>query len=119
MLTDAPIKIIPRDLPRKWISDDYFDLIVWYRDNTIEGFQLCYGKPWDTQAITWFSGDRFSHHRIDEGDDDPTANRSPILTPGGTFQRDKVISEFNLRSVLLPPEIQNLVKEKIREYKEI
>jgi len=46
MLTDEPKRSVRDDYDRRWISDDYFDLIVWYdRKDMVHGFQLCYGKP--------------------------------------------------------------------------
>jgi hypothetical protein len=45
MLYNAPIKPKEGDLPRRWISDDYFDLIIWCQpDESVYGFQLCYDK---------------------------------------------------------------------------
>lgn len=119
MLKDAPVREVLGDLPRKWISDDYFDLILWYRDETITGFQLCYGKPYEERALTWFTGDRFSHTRVDSGDDKATSNRTPVLIPDGIFPKDKIIQEFNLRSDSLEPGIRSLVLEKIKEYREV
>jgi hypothetical protein len=81
MLSDSPISLVAGDLPRKWIADDYFDLIVWYRDNRIAGFQLCYGKPYAEQSLTWIAGGKFINSRIDEGEESPTRNRAPVLRP--------------------------------------
>jgi hypothetical protein len=37
---------IPGEGPRRWFTDSYFDLIVWYQgaSSSIAGFQLCYDK---------------------------------------------------------------------------
>ena len=54
MLTQYPIRPVEGDFDRCWITDDYFDLFVWYHaDCTIHGFQLCYGKPTNERALTW------------------------------------------------------------------
>ena len=46
MLDAAPKRHVHGDYDRRWLSDDYFDLIVWYTStNTVHGFQLCYDKP--------------------------------------------------------------------------
>ena len=117
MLKDSPVSSVSGDTPRKWISDDYFDLIIWYRDQTVTGFQLCYGKPYAEWALTWQEGDRYSHCQIDSGDDEATSNRTPILITGGTFPKDKIISEFTIQAKELPVEIQNLVLSKLHKYK--
>jgi hypothetical protein len=47
MFDKAPKKSVRGDYDRRWLSDDYFDLIVWYTsDDTVHGFQLCYDKPY-------------------------------------------------------------------------
>ncbi|MBL8993039.1 MAG: hypothetical protein JNM63_06830, partial [Spirochaetia bacterium] len=35
----------PGDLPRRWFTNEYFDLILWFENEdrkTLFGFQLCY-----------------------------------------------------------------------------
>jgi len=39
MFDKAPKRPVRGDYDRRWLSDDFFDLIVWYRpDDTIHGF---------------------------------------------------------------------------------
>lgn len=118
MLVDSPIRLKEGDLPRRWIADDFFDLIVWYRpDASVHGFQLCYDKGRDERALTWLVGRGFSHSRIDPGDDLPTEHRSPVLLLGGTFPAALVIAEFRARSRALSPAIRRLVLSRLREYR--
>ncbi len=116
MLTNAPTLPVPGDLPRKWISDDFFDLILWYQHDAITGFQLCYDKSGDERALTWYSNGQFTHHRIDGGEDKPTVNRSPVLVPDGVFPKEKILKEFNARSCSLAPEIRDFVLGKLHQY---
>jgi len=116
MLSDSPIFPSKDDLPRKWISDDYFDLILWYREGGVTGFQLCYGKPYAERALTWKREGGFAHSKVDSGEDKPTTNRTPVLVPDGMFPKEKVIAEFDARSRSLTSEIRTLVLEKLREY---
>ena len=116
MLYDAPIVPKKGDLPRRFISDDYFDLYVWYRpDQCFHGFQLCYDKGGQERAVTWIMGKQPSHSTVDTGDDLPTENRSPMLTGGGYFPAAEVIAEFTRRSVHLSPKIRRLVLAKLRQ----
>jgi hypothetical protein len=121
MLHDAPLQAVPGDLPRRWISDDYFDLIVWYdawpAGGRIRGFQLCYGKPGDEAALTWIDGRGFAHAAIDAGEDDPSVNRTPMLVAGGRFPRDKVVAEFTRRSAGLRADVRELVAAKLLEFR--
>jgi hypothetical protein len=119
MLRDAPLHPVPGDLPRKWMSDDYFDLIVWYEPpggGRIKGFQLCYDKAGAERALTWVEGRGYFHAAVDAGDDKPTANRTPLLVGGGVFPRDQVIGEFARRSAALGAEVRDLVARKLHEY---
>src|SRR4051812_13107535 len=98
------------EFPRQWMTDDYFDLYVWYRDDgSIHGFQLCYDKGCDQRALTWSQPGNFSHQRIDDGEDSPQANRSPILTQACPFQTEPLRTEFLNRSAAVDAEIRGLI----------
>src|SRR5688500_4665551 len=103
MLKDTPVKNVPGDLRRRWMADDYFDLIIWYEpDDTVHGFQLCYDKLGCEGAISWTRTRGFSHCRIDAGDADPLANRTPILVTGDVLPIERIRHEFLTRSEKLP-----------------
>lgn len=116
MLWDTIIRPVQGDLPRKWIADDFFDLIVWYDGESIAGFQLCYDKPYDQHAFTWHKKSRSFHAKIDTGDDTPTVNRTPILVPDGTFPKERVLLEFRARSTMLPRDLRWTVLEQLATY---
>ena len=117
MLRQVPIKNVPGDRPRKWMTDDYFDLYVWYQeDGTIFGFQLCYDKDHDQRALTWTVKGRFQHDRVDSGEESVFANRSPVLTKNCPFYREPVRKEFLARCGEIEPEISTLVLEVIDRY---
>ncbi len=117
MLANTPRKPVAGDRDRRWIADEYFDLIVWYDDEqTIHGFQLCYDKPGRERALTWTRAGGFQHTAIDSGETRPTANRTPILIPDGAFPAPDVRREFLARGTSLPPELRELVLARIAEY---
>ena len=117
MLEKTTTRPVPGDYDRQWIADDYFDLIVWYSStDVIYGFQLCYDKPRAERALTWMSDRGFSHTEVDIGEDDPEANRTPLLVPDGSFPADSVLVEFARRSSGLPVDLQKLVTDKISEF---
>jgi len=116
MLQDVPKRTLHGDHDRRWMSDDYCDLIVWYKpDGAIYGFQLYYGKPRWERALTWLDGRGFSHAEVHSGEDQPTRNRSPILLPDGSFPAREVVREFEGRSSDLPKDLQGFIKSKIAE----
>ena len=117
MLDDAPKRAVAGDYDRRWITDDYFDLIVWYTPrDTIHGFQLCYDKPHWERALTWLSDRGFSHMEVDSGEDSAYANRTPVLVPDGSLPGERVLAEFARRGSALPVELRKLVTDKISEF---
>jgi hypothetical protein len=117
MLTKEKKVKVRGDYRRSWMSDDYFDLIVWYEpSNAIHGFQLCYGKLESERALTWLNTGGFSHSKIDSGEDDPEANRTPILLPDGSFPPTEVSREFRQRSQRLPKSLRNFVLAKLKQF---
>ena len=117
MLTNAPIRPVAGYLDRRWMSDEHFDLIVWYEpDQQIHGFQLCYDKQNHERALTWTRDRGFLHTAIDDGESEPTANRTPILVGNSVFPAQQVRGEFIVRSELLPAEIRELVLARIDDY---
>jgi hypothetical protein len=117
MLKENPCKQIPGEPPRRWISDDYFDLIVWGEspENPV-GFQLCYGKPHAEHAFTWLSDRGFSHTAIDDGESSPFSNCTPILVADGNFPAETIKRKFLWRSADIDPQVRELVLQKIEEY---
>src|SRR5262245_38223464 len=117
MFDNAPKKSVRGDYDRRWLSDDFFDLIIWFRpDDTIYGFQLCYDKPHWERALTWTRDKGFSHLEVDSGEHVYPPNQTPILVPDGTFPGDMVLYEFTRRGTALPHEVRKLVTDKINEF---
>jgi len=107
---------------RRWFSDDYFDLIVWFDrigggQSTISGFQLCYDRSGYERALTWTRADGFSHEQVDSGENHPGGMKStPILVADGLFDSAGVASRFRQVSKGIDPEIAGLVMDKLAEY---
>ena len=118
VLTRAKKKKVRGDYKRSWMSDEYFDLIVWYKaSNAIYGFQLCYDKANRERALTWLADRSFAHMEIDSGE--PSGmfwGSSPILVPDGSFPAADVIREFRVRSEHLPKSLRNFVMAKLKQF---
>ncbi len=103
---------------RRWFSDDYFELIVWYHSDDIWGFQLCYDMIKKPRALTWTKDSGFSHNAIDDGDDPSLGHKkSPVLTAGGVFERSRAEPQFDERGKNLPVEIRLFVQSRLYEFK--
>ena len=117
MFDKAPKKPVRGDYDRRWLSDDFFDLVIWYRpDDTVYGFQLCYDKPSRERALTWMSDRGFSCMEVDSGDPVSPPNQTPILVSDVSFPADRVLHEFTRRGSVLPVEVRQLVADKITEF---
>lgn len=115
MLTDAPLTPIPGDYDRKWISDDYFDLIVWFDSgNRIHGFQLLYDRDNEAKALTYRNGQRLAAQYVDLGEDNPAKNQTPVVGSALEFDRATLLAEFDRRGRRLPRRIRRFVANVIR-----
>ncbi|MFC1462854.1 hypothetical protein ACFLQU_04530 [Verrucomicrobiota bacterium] len=108
---EHPIKGEPR---RRWFTDDYFDLFVWYNpDGTHLGFQLCYDKNGDQHAFTFRQDIGISHKRVDDGDR-CQRNAAEFLVPDGVFPWDMILSRFLKSSEDIESGIVDMVAKTIR-----
>ena len=103
------------NLLRKWFTDEFFDLIVWFDDQAlVVGFQLCYDKGHDEHALTWKQPSSYYHQRVDDGENRPGKHKStPILVPDGTFDLRRLADQFKTQSKKIDPAISAFVYEKV------
>jgi hypothetical protein len=103
---------------RRWFSDDYFDLIVWFEEEEPVGFQLCYNIGKDEHAVTWFKDKSYSHAKVDEGEEVFRLYKSsPVLTANGAFDPLAVAEKFKESSKEIDTKIADLVYKIITEHK--
>ena len=110
---------VPGEPRRRWFEDDGLDLVVWFSpDGTIVGVQLAYEKGTNRErALTWFTGQGFSHMRVDDGENQPGKYKmTPILVPDGAFDADELLSVFESASRSLEPAIRQAVADVIKRY---
>jgi hypothetical protein len=107
---------------RRWFSDDYFDLIVWYEGTRhnhrgINGFQLCYDRTGYERALTWQRGRGFSHEKVDPGEEGRLGLKStPILVADGVFDPGAIAERFREASRGMDPQIVDLVLDRLAQY---
>jgi len=103
---------------RRWFSDDYFDLIVWYGTEDVPiGFQLCYDKPARERALTWTRAHGFQHDKVDAGEVPGHSKMTPIIVADGAFDRDPVAERFRKASAGIDPQIASLVLERLKSFR--
>ena len=98
------------DSPRRWFTDDFFDLIVWYGgDQRIVGFQLCYDKGKNERALSWRKESGYTHHAVDDGETPGHSKMAPILVSDGYFDSQSVAEEFKRRCSNLDEDLRDFV----------
>lgn len=119
MLTEIRnVRQVPREGFRRWFSDEYFDLIVWYSGEEVSGFQLCYDKNRRERALTWQSSGQYEHHLVDDGEQLPAGGfkMTPVLVQDGAFDHQAIAARFRRESWRIDPEIASLVLKALRAY---
>jgi hypothetical protein len=102
---------------RRWFTDEYFDLIIWYdKFDKLLGFQLCYDVSNDERALTWKRGDRYIHEKVDAGEIPYQMKETPITVADGVFDKETVAEKFRNESVQIDRDIANFIYEKIVNY---
>ncbi len=109
------VRQIPGEGFRRWFTDEYFDLIVWYDSERlrITGFQLCYDRLRNERALTWTERYGFSHTGIDDGQVPGSHPASPVLTADGFFDGERVLDRFRSSCREIDPDVAEFVRERL------
>ena len=112
------VRQIAGDPRRRWFSDEYFDLIVWFdKDDSVWGFQLCYDREHKPRALTWTGAHGYKHTGIDNGEHVwGTSQVSPVLVEDGAFDALPVTQRFGAAAGELPFALTSFILEKLRGY---
>jgi hypothetical protein len=107
----------PGDRFRRWFVDDQIEIFVWYEpDGGIFGFQICCKSSDASLVSTWTRMRGFSHSILDEGEDKPTVNRSPLLRPAPPRNLGLVQRSFAAIADGLPQAEQAFVTAKLAKF---
>lgn len=79
-----------------------------------EGFQVCYDLGRGERALTWRPEAGFAHNAVDQGDDTPFSNLTPILVADGAVPWAEINRLFAERAVTLETELRELVGARLR-----
>jgi len=110
------VRQIPGEGYRRWFTDSEMDLIIWYDNDEITGFQLCYEKGQQEKALTWYKDAGYTHDTVDDGDRPYQGKMTPILVPDGFFDATRVSEQFRERAEKIDKELADLVVEKLVRY---
>ena len=98
---------------RRWFTNGYFDLIVWYRDDrtTLTGFQLCF----ESKALTWTVERGYDLSTIDDGEQGApgSSKMTPVLVAGGHFTPQVIAQRFQEASVSIEKKLADFILARI------
>ena len=110
------VRQVPGDCFRRWFTGEDLEIVVWYDEaGAISGFQICYDPRSQPRALTWTLKRGFSHAAIDDGDDKPTSNRTPMLRPCGYYDAAKLRESFLASGGGLPAREKAFIEDKLAE----
>lgn len=101
---------------RRWFTDEDLDLIIWYKNDEIIGFQLCYDKTNEERALTWYKGKGYIHNKIDDGESPYTNKMTPILIPDGIFNKSEIAELFREKAIKIEYGLADFIYNKLSEY---
>jgi hypothetical protein len=102
---------------RRIFTNSYFDLYVWFEDNKISGFQLCYDKGNFERALTWTEQNGFSHMKVDDGESPDAAYKmKPMLVIDGIFDNKAIADRFINDCGAIDLAIAEFVRDKIERF---
>jgi hypothetical protein len=115
------LKEIPRvvqheeDRQRRVFRSADLDLTVWIApDGRYTSFELSYRHGPRERSLRWKSGNGYSHHRVDDGEDRMGRHKgTPLMVPDGVFKRWSVARKFQLEARDIDPEVTDFVIRKV------
>ena len=117
MLTErADIRQNSGESHRRWFSDDYFDLIVWFNESDdIILFQLGYDPDGVDSLFEWRPASGLSHFTVDAAGRRPARHaRTPFLVPAQAPDVTALADRFNAQVGTIEPSIVDFVLDKLR-----
>jgi hypothetical protein len=101
---------------RQWFQDDYFDLFVWMNAaGKVLAFQLCYDRLRHERVLAWSEERGFIHRRVDDGEQTPVKNMTPIMVTDGRFAAEDIGAEFDVRGSGMDAAVRDFIRRKIGE----
>ena len=105
---------------RQWFSSNDLDLVVWFDNDAIAGFELYYDKNIREHVFIWMADSGFEHLAVDDGEQMPVLEfkKAPILIPDGHVDPPRIRDLFKKSCENVPAEITDLVLQKLARYAE-
>ena len=116
LVEEKEVRQIQNEGFRRWFTDENFDLIIWYENDEIIGFQLCYDKKNEERALTWHKENRYMHNKIDNGESPYSNKMTPILVSDGIFNKSEVAEKFRENAMKMEYGLVSFVYKKLLEY---
>lgn len=117
------VKLHRQDEPnrlKRWFQDDYFDVFSWQAPNgEIVAFQLCYDRKGSERVISWDHRHGFEHSQIDDGEDSPQRNMTPVFSNCIMFSENTVIKTFEHASRQIDTQVSQFIVQQLRHFLQV
>ena len=112
------VKQLPGEPPRRWFTDDDFDVIVFVDPSGGPiGFHLCYDKGENERVLIWDDHGGYAHGGIDDGETLLGGMKSsPIIVNDGAFDKTSVIYGLRMASGNIDQRIASFLIDKIEAF---
>ena len=112
------IKQVVGDPRRRWFTDDYFDIIVFYdQDDKPLGFHLCYCKNENERILVWKKNAGYQHGSVDAGKIFFGRRKgSPLMVSDGLFEKPTVTEYFHTAKSGIDSVVADFIENRIAEH---
>ncbi len=101
---------------KRWFRDSSFDLFVWFDpDGKIVAFQLSERRGGRENAVSWDREYGIRAWLVDDGEETPLRNRTPILVATQMFDHSALIQHFRVASEEVDSSIRSFVLTHLHE----
>ncbi len=94
---------------RRWFTCASADLYLWQDENGLASFEFCWDKPIGERLLRWQRGGATLHTRVDDGEDDARANRTPLLDGGLAYDAEAAALAFERVGADIEPAVYRLL----------
>lgn len=103
---------------RRWFSSTEMDLIVWYENEEIQRFELCYDKGVSEHVLIWNAEGGFEHLAVDDGEHVTALDykESPIYVANGHIDIRHIHDQFAGSGGNLPNGLFAFIERKLMEH---
>lgn len=85
----------PHERQRRWFRSETADLYVWSENGlSTTAFEYCYRDLYKEHRLHWDANSGFRYASIDDGEQSPLRNDTPLVVPNGEYHPELAARHF-------------------------